>query len=140
MSKVSKQVFMDYDVNITDNLTISGLSVRIFLRDYYKNNIPSINKASVYRDIRQGYYGGITEVYKPEGHNLFYYDVNSLYPFVALNPIPGLICSKVHYYTNDTNINDLFGFFYCSIETPEDGYLGILPVRNKLGLYYPLGK
>lgn len=50
---------MDYDVNIKDNITISGLAVRILLKDYYKNNIPVINKSSIYRDIKQAYYGGL---------------------------------------------------------------------------------
>jgi hypothetical protein len=67
-----------------EHITISSLAVRIFLKDYYKNNIPLINKASVYRDIKQGYYGGTTEVYRPSGFDLYYYDVNSLYPYVSL--------------------------------------------------------
>jgi hypothetical protein len=33
--------------------------------------------------------GGHTDVYKPKGYNLYYYDVNSLYPFVMKNyPMP----------------------------------------------------
>lgn len=74
----------------------------------------------MYGDIKQGYYEGITEVYKPYGENLYYYDVNSLYPYVALQPLPGLDCKKVHYFDNlaDQNINDLFGLFYCKVETP----------------------
>jgi hypothetical protein len=71
--KANKQVFMDYDVNMSENITISGLAVRIFLKDFYKNNIPLINKSGIYRDLKEGYYGGITEVYKPIGYNLFYY-------------------------------------------------------------------
>jgi len=49
----------------------------------------------MYHDIKQAYYGGITEVYKPYGRDLFYYDVNSLYPSVALKDMPGLGCSKI---------------------------------------------
>ena len=48
---------------MVDNLTISGLAVRIFLKDFYNKNIPAINKPSIYRDLKQAYYGGITEVY-----------------------------------------------------------------------------
>ena len=84
------------DVNITDNITISGLALRIFLNNYYNNNILVVNKSSVYRDIKQGYYGGITKVYKPYGRNLFYYDVNYLYPFVALQDMAGLNCSTIN--------------------------------------------
>ena len=37
----------------------------------------------------------MTEVYKPYGKNLLLYDVNSLYPFAALNPMPGINCSFI---------------------------------------------
>lgn len=66
------------------HITISSLAMRIFLKDFYNKNIPMINKPSIYKDLKQAYYGDITEVYKPLGHNLYYYDVNSLYPFAAL--------------------------------------------------------
>ena len=32
----------------------------------------------------------------------------------------------------------MFGFFYCEIETPKDLYLGLLPVRGKGGLSFPM--
>ena len=139
LTKANKQVFLDYNIDMTSSITISGLAVRIFWKDFYKNNIPNINKHSIYKDIKQGYYGGMTEVYKPYGSNLFYYDVNYLYTYVALQDMPGLTCKKLLYY-NYTDIDNLFGFFYCIIETPLDIYLGLLPVRTKNGLTFPLGK
>ena len=125
---------------MTEHITISGLAVRVYLKDFYCDNIPDINKASLYRDIKQAYYGGITEVYKSYGTNLFYYDVNSLYLYVALKDMAGTSVTYVEYYDdNQYNLNDLFGFFYCKIETPKDLYLGLLPVRD-LGLIFPLGR
>jgi hypothetical protein len=53
--------------------------------------------------------------------------------------MPGLECVKVNYYTAKS-IDDLFGFFYCTIESFLDSYLGLLPVRNISGIYFPLGK
>ena len=138
--KANKQVFLDYNLDMTDNITISGLALRLFFKDYYKKNIPSINRPSLYKDIKQAYYGGITEVYKPRGENLYYYDVNSLYPSVALNDMPGLICSKLVFYEDYYNIDTLFGFFCCEIETPLDDYLGLLPFKTINGLQFPLGK
>jgi hypothetical protein len=136
----NNQLFNDYKVNIKDAITISGLSIKIYLNKYYNDNIPMINKPSIYKDIKQGYYGDITEVYKPYGENLFYYDVNSLYPFVALNDMPGLRCEKLTYYRDNSDISELFGFFYCKVESPKDLYLGLLPVRVNLGINFPLGK
>ncbi len=140
MVKANKQFFIDYNVQMTENVTISGLATRIFLRDFCKNNIPNINKSSIYRDIKLAYFGGITEVYKPCGYDLFYYDVNSLYPYVALQDMPGLVCNLEIYYDINQDIDTLFGFFYCSIDAPIDNYLGILPVRTPFGLTFPVGK
>lgn len=76
---------MDFDVDMTKSYTISGLALNLFLSKYYKNNIPLINKKSIYTDLKPAYYGGMTEVYIPHGKNLFYYDINSLYPYASLN-------------------------------------------------------
>jgi hypothetical protein len=126
-------------MNIKDSITISALAMKIFLSKYYNYNIPLINKPSIYKDIKQAYYGGMTEVYIPHGKDLYYYDVNSLYPFVALNDMPGLVANKIQFYHDNTNISDLFGFFYCKIVVSEDLYLGLLPLRVNLGIEFPLG-
>jgi hypothetical protein len=113
----------------------------IFLRRFYDKNIPLIKQKSIYNNIKQSYFGGITEVYKPYGKNLFYYDVNSLYPYAALNTMPGLNCI----YSDNINTNissmldNIFGFYYCKIKTKEE-YLGLLPYRTKKGLIQPLGE
>lgn len=139
--KANKQFNMDYGLNITDKITISSTALNLFLSKYYKRNIPLINKQSIYNDIKSAYYGGITEVYRGYGENLYYYDVNSLYPFVALeNPTPGLDCHYTEYFNTTTNINNLFGFFYCEIETPLDDYIGLLPIKTPSGMQLPLGK
>ena len=44
------------------------------------------------------------------------------------------------FFENTQDIDTLFGFFYCRIDTPLDGYLGLLPIRSKKGLNFPLGK
>lgn len=137
--KANKQVFLDYGVNMIESLTISGLALKIYRRNYYNKNIPLINKTSMYRDIKEGYYGSITEVYKPYGEKLYYYDVNSLYPYVSLQDLPGIECYKENFINVNKSIEGLFGFYYCSIESPKDSYLGLLPVRDKYGLRFPLG-
>lgn len=106
ITKANKQVFLDYGLNMIDYLTISKLALELFLSKYYNENIPKIDKPSIYNDIKEGYYGAITEVYKPYGENLYYYDVNSLYPFLALQDMPGLICTKESFYNVNKNIDD----------------------------------
>jgi DNA polymerase elongation subunit (family B) len=41
--------------------------------------IPKI-LSKLHYTIKESYYGGITEVYKPYGKNIHSFDVNSLYP------------------------------------------------------------
>jgi hypothetical protein len=141
LKSANEQLFEDYNIGLVEASTISGLSVKIFLSKYFQNNIPLINKVSLYNDIKESYYGGITEVYRPYGKNLFYYDVNSLYPYASLNDMPGLDCSKIMFYKDDeyNDIDNLFGFFNCKIEAPLDLYLGLLPVRNSIGIELPVG-
>ena len=141
MEKFIKYVWLHYGIHVTDSYTISGLSMNIFLNKFYGNNIPLINKKSVFNDLKDSYYGGMTEVYKPYGENLYYYDVNSLYPYAALNPMPGVNC--VYIDSINTNIknyvDNMFGFYYCSIETTND-YLGLIPVRQDNGsVFMPNG-
>ena len=65
LTKANRQVFLDYKLDITKSITISGLAVRLLLKDLYNINKLNINKSSVYKDIRQAYYAGITEVISP---------------------------------------------------------------------------
>jgi len=141
MDQFKLRIFTKYYTHITRSLTISGLAMDIFLRRFYDNNIPLINKKSVYNDIKKSYYGGVTEVYKPHGKSLYYYDVNSLYPYSALNPMPGLNCSYIENINLNISecINDMFGFYYCNVKA-TDGYLGLLPYRTESGLLMPIGE
>lgn len=88
-------------------------------------------------------------MFKPYGRNLFYYDVNSLYPFANLNNLCGLKASYVEYLHFNIDINELFGFFYCKISTPVpqrgvvdtsiSKYIGLLPYINAKGsLSFPV--
>lgn len=36
LTKANKQVFLDYNVDMTENITISGLALTLFLKDFYK--------------------------------------------------------------------------------------------------------
>jgi len=73
--------------------------------------------------------------------NLYYYDVNSLYPFVALQAMPGTECTKENFLVKGSKIDNLFGFYYCEIITPNDLYFGLLSHKTENGsLIFPLGK
>lgn len=150
INKFSDYTYVKYGVQVSNSLTISSLAMNIFLNKYYNNNIPLIIKTSLFEDIKLSYFGGITEVYKPtntDNEILYYYDVNSLYPYASLNKMPGLNCvyeSMINFYINQStdqtidNVEKLFGFYYCKIKT-NNLYIGLLPVRTKDGIIMPNG-
>ena len=99
--------------------------------------IPSINQIYLFNFIKEAYFGGITEVYKPFGTNLVYIDNNSLYPVSSLNPMPGTNCFFVESFVESgLDLDNLFGIFYAKVKT-NNLYLGLLPVRTNKGLIFP---
>jgi len=125
---------------MTDALTITRLALNIFKNKYYKSlNIPSIDKLYLFNFITEGYYGGNTEVYKPHGKDLIYLDINSLYPYAALNPMPGLNCEYIESLEdNGLNLDNLFGFFHATVKT-NDLYIGLLPLHKNGQMISPNG-
>lgn len=142
--KVCKSLHFLFNLQMVDYITVSSMSVSLFLNKYYnisKRPLPLINSKTIFDDIHKAYYGGRVEVFKPipkEGD--LYYDVNSLYPFASLFPLPGINCVKTEYHLNKPILFDIFGFFYCKIKT-SNNYIGLLPKRNEKGdLCFPLGE
>jgi hypothetical protein len=150
VDKFSKYIYLNYGLQITDCLTISKLSINILYSNYiYKlenstqtnGNLPLINQPTIYNFIKESYFGGITEVYIPKGKNLIYYDINSEYPFVSKNSMPGNLLTYMELQEDAVikgktlDLENLFGFFYCKVKTKND-YLGLLPlhINNKLVL------
>lgn len=154
LNEFSKTLYFNFNINMTEGMTISRLALNLFLKKYLPDvsrsllllkpeskAIPLINKNHMFNFINDAYYGGITEVYIPHGENLKGIDVNSLYPYAALNPLPGCLCEYIESYDPNIalNLDNLFGFFYAEVKT-NNGYLGLLPVRTKKGLIFPNGE
>jgi DNA polymerase type B, organellar and viral len=151
LEKVNKEFFFKFNTQMTESLTIAGLASKLYLEKYYDSNkspLPLILKNNIWKDIHSAYYGGRVEVYNPRfptpsnkpGDVLYYYDINSLYPAASLNPMPGLKCKYLQF-TNQPDLNNLFGFFYCKVKTPANNYLGLLPYRTSKGnLLFPTGE
>lgn len=93
--------------------------------------------------LRAAYNGGRTEVFKNYGENIFYYDVNSLYPYIMKNfkmPVGDSV-----FYTDHDRIEEKLihndelglegiGFVECDIFVPDDLHIPVLPTvyRGKL--------
>lgn len=151
IDKVNKVMFLLFRKQMTNSLTISGFSARLFLEDFYdkdKAPLPLIVKRPIWLDVHKAYYGGRNEVFTPivKDKIVYYYDVNSLYPYAMLNPMSGLnwlyveLVSTTLGTKNKIELNDnLFGWFYCKVKT-SNHYLGLLPYRNEDGsLTFPNG-
>jgi len=138
-------------VDITKVLSASSLSLLIFRLNHLDTNIP-ILKNHVDSFIRKSYFGGATDYYKAYGEDLHYYDVNSLYPYAMLKPMP-LNLIKVHknmdesFPTNQSqgcnsfggrDFNNFFGFVKCKVTTPNT-LKPILPFKRNGRTIFPTG-
>jgi len=143
LKKAQEIILNIYNVNINTVLTISSLAMRIFRIQYYDASsfpihIPNVNEDQF---IRKGYYGGHVDVYKPRGENLYYYDVNSLYPYVMQEyPMP----AGKPYWNGDLRKKDLdtlYGFIEAYVKCPDSIKKPFLPYREKVNgsLIFPTG-
>ena len=73
--------------------------MQIFRSKFLKVNIPILKRIDD-AFIRDGYLGGATDYYKMKAENIYYYDVNSLYPFAMMKPMPYELIINVPYCMN----------------------------------------
>ena len=76
-----------YKVDITSIVSMPSLANKIFRLNFLDKNIPIITG---FNDmfIRNSYYGGADDIYKAYAKDVYYYDVNSLYPWAMCQPMP----------------------------------------------------
>jgi len=88
-----------------------------------------------YNDLSQAYSGGLVDVYKPTGENLYHSDVNSLYPFAMLQDMP----VRAPVFTTETDLDSLFGFVLAKVIAPKGLKCPVLPCRLGERLICPIG-
>lgn len=130
--------YTQHQVDITTVFSTSTLSLKIFRKSFLKTNIPIMTKSED-AFVRKSYYGGATDVYKAYGEKLHYYDVNSLYPFAMLNPMP-VNRIKIHKTVEKEELEKFFGFIECIVECPDNIKLPFLPYKHKGKSIFPKGK
>ncbi|KAL5821138.1 hypothetical protein ACOSQ3_023020 [Xanthoceras sorbifolium] len=143
MQKAQEIYWKLFKVDIESKITLSSLALSIFRMKHYDSSnwpihIPNKNEDSF---IRRGYYGGHTDVYIPYGRNLYYYDVNSLYPFVMKEfPIPGGV-PVWHGNLEGLDLDSILGFIEAYVVCPKTIKRPFLPYRDKNNtLIFPTGE
>ncbi|XP_059067855.1 DNA polymerase-like [Cryptomeria japonica] len=143
MLKAQDIYWNQYKVDIENCLTFPTLAMTIFRTNYYNPiswpiHIPSRNEDTF---IRCGYYGRHADTYKPYGENLYYYDVNSLYPYVMKScPMPGGT-PVWHANLEGQELSNLYGFIEAYVVCPSTIKRPFLPYRDHNDtLLFPTGK
>jgi hypothetical protein len=129
---------LDYNVDITTIFSTSTLSMKIFRTKFLKVNIPILKRIDD-DFIRQGYFGGATDYYKMKAENLYYYDVNSLYPFAMKKPMPFELIRKIKVHENNFNLGSFFGFLKVEVNSPNNIRTPLLPCKYQGKTIFPTG-
>lgn len=104
------------------------------------SNLPDVKNRTQESFLRGGYFGGHVDVYKPRGDNLYYYDLNSLYPFVMKKyPMPsGEAVWKNNLLKED--LDTLYGFVEAFVVCPTTMDHPFLPYKDRKGrCIFPTG-
>jgi hypothetical protein len=142
ITKFNEFIFEQFSINVHGSLTLPALAMRIFKAIFMPEDTIYQLTGDVEKAIRESYTGGSVDVYKPHNkignfsisnvfRKLFYYDVNSLYPFVmAFKAMP--IGRPIAFQGNIRRfLPNCFGFFYCDITSPSNLQHPILQRRVK---------
>lgn len=115
--------------------TIAGHALRKFREDFFNGYFWNTDDKFDEYFRRYYYKGGRVEVYKTFGKNLFYYDVNSLYPYVMLNKMP--VGSPIR---TKKYMKEKIGFYKIELKEEYESQISILCKKTKTGNYYVNGK
>ena len=142
--KFNKLIFNEFKVNIHKSPSLPALAMRIYKTQFMPLNSIYQILGKPEQNIRNSYSGGAVDVYIPHNRitafignieskfkQLFYYDVNSLYPTImAKHLMP--IGRPISFEGDIRKIEpDAYGFFYCKITSPDNLEHPILQRRIK---------
>jgi hypothetical protein len=90
--------------------------------------------------VRDGYYGGRTEIHRMKGKNLKYYDLNSSYPASMMFTMPAGNKIESDTYEPERYFKNYVGFVECTVYIPPECEIPPLPFRAESGkLLFPSG-
>lgn len=125
-------------------LTVAATAIETLRRGYLQKTLHQTTP-DVETLVREGYYGGRTEVFNKGGtftkeKPLRCYDVNSMYPWAMSQRLPTVLLTTSEHYLN----LHCAGFVECTVDTSTCDSLAkrypVLPYRQNGKLLFPLGK
>ena len=130
LTKFSEEVTSTLGVSLKNTPTTSSLALKSFLTNYYKPEVKlPIITGEPYNFIKQSYTGGHVDVYIPHGHDLYYYDVNSLYPHSMLSLMP--VGNPIYFEGDINSIHSIKNFtFEPNSKNPMNRPYGFLFLRE----------
>jgi len=139
ISVFKENIIRDYNLPLYKVYSTSNLAFKVFRTNFLKENLHSTT-IKEYTIIKPAYYGGSVEIYNNSGNNLYYYDVNSLYPYAMLKPLPIQYIKTIENLSMEEFIkNDYFGFVDCIITIDKNIDKPRVPVRQDLRIIFPTG-
>jgi len=132
--------YLKIKLNSEIKLTLASTALFTFRKNFMEKKKFEKQNFAVMNKIYNGYYGGRTEIYRFRGENLYYYDINSMYPYCATMDLPTpfkkpYISSKL----KDSYI-DKYCLFIDGIFDVQEDYITQLPYRHNKKIYFPFGK
>ena len=125
-------------------ITLASTSFDIWRRGFLNNILIKEEYITKKKDIKEfifeGYYGGRTEVFeKGEFENVFYFDINSLYPSVMKEKFPLPQSVKLVNNPSLEYITYYEGVSRVIVTAPNNLHKPFLPYRTEDKLIFPLG-
>jgi hypothetical protein len=130
--------FNKFKIDIESIYSTATLSLKIYRTNFQPKPI-FILPSNIDSFIRNGYYGGGTDVYKGYATKVYKYDVNSLYPHAMLKPMPYNLISNGIINISYRSLDTFFGFVLAKIECPVDMLRPVLPYHKDGKTIYPVG-
>lgn len=131
-------VHTKFQINMDNYPTTPSLSFAIFRTHFLEENTIPLFKGKIMDYIRESFTGGSTDVYIPYGKNIYWYDVNSLYPtMMKENPFP--IGEMIQFqgdikwlYKFDPQFNNKNTYWIAdvNVQTKKDLYIPYLQINH----------
>lgn len=119
-------------------VTLASTSMLTFRRGYLRTAIQRCKEHHAF--VREGYYGGNTQMFVREARGLRCYDINSSYPYAMLGPVPVSHHRSYRGKPSRQFLETTIGFVRANVQWAAHPYPN-LPHRSPQGkLLYPIGE